>query len=154
MKLEKIDVEKLEQGAWVDNIPEMGALRLKTRGSNNRDWRRLQNKLIAAVPRQKRMAGSMDPDEFDRITAILLRDTALLDWDGLEDLDGKPLPYSKEQAFEYLTNPEYGRKFLAAAIHAADMVAEQREEDAEQDAKNLLQLSIGSSDTDRKSRAG
>lgn len=153
MKLEKIDIEKLEQGAWVGDLPEMGGLRLKTRGSNNRDWRKLQSKLIAAVPRQKRI-GSLDPDEFDRITAILLRDTALLDWEGLENVDGTPLPYSKEQAYEYLTNPEYGRKFLAAAIYAADMVAEQREEDAEQDAKNLLQLSTGSSDTERKSRAG
>jgi hypothetical protein len=153
MKLEKIDIEKLEQGAWVDNIPEMGELRLKTRGSNNRDWRRLQNKLIAAIPRQKRL-GSMDPDEFDRITAILLRDTALLDWAGLDDLDGNPLPFSKEQAFEYLTNKEYGRRFLAAAIYAADNVAEQREEETEQDSKNLLQLSTGSSDSERKSRAG
>lgn len=153
MKLEKIDIEKLEQGAWVDNIPEMGQLRLKTRGSNNRDWRRLQTKLIASIPRQKRIT-TLDPDEQDRITAILLRDTALLDWDGLETPDGKPLPYSKEQAFEYLTNPEYGRRFLMAAVFAADMVAEQRQEDTEQDAKNLLQLSTGSSDMERKSRAG
>lgn len=153
MKLEKIDLEKLEQGAWIGDLPEMGPLRLKTRGSNNRDWRKLQAKLIAAVPRQKRV-GSLDPDEFDRITAILLRDTALLDWDGLEDPEGNPLPYSKEQAFEFLTNPAYGRKFLVAAVQAADTVADIREEDAEQDAKNLLTLSTGSSDTERKSRAG
>lgn len=153
MKLEKIDVEKLEQGAWVDNIPEMGGLRLKTRGQNNRDWRRLQTKLIAAIPRQKRL-GALDPDEGDRITAILLRDTALLDWDGIDGPDGNPLPFSKEQVFEYLTNPAYGRKFLLAATYAAENVAEQREEEAEQDSKNLLQLSTGNSDTERKLKIG
>jgi hypothetical protein len=153
MKIERLDIEKLEQGAWVDNIPEMGELRLKTRGSNNRDWRRLQTKLIAAIPRQRRMA-TLDPDESDRVTAILLRDTALLDWEGIEDGDGQPVPYSKEQAFEYLTNPAYGRRFLQAAVYAADVVSDHREEEAEQDSKNLLKLSTGSSDTDRKSRAG
>lgn len=153
MKIEKIDIEKLEQGAWVDNIPEMGSLRLKTRGSNNRDWRRMQNKLIAAIPRQKRV-GNLDPDEFDRVTAVLIRDTALLDWDGLENTDGSPLPFSKEQAYEFLSNPAYGRKFLTAAIYAADMVAELREDEMEQDSKNSSPRSIGSLGTAQRSKAG
>jgi hypothetical protein len=153
MKIEKIDIERLEQGAWVDNIPEMGELRLKTRGAENRDWRKLQAKLIAGIPRQKRL-NLLDPDEADRISAILLRDTALLDWDGIVDAEDNPVPFSKEQAFEYLTNKAYGRRFLLAATYAAQFVAEQREEEAEQDAKNLVKLSSGNSDTDRKSRAG
>jgi hypothetical protein len=154
MKLEKIDIEKLEQGAWVGDIPEMGELRLKTRGANNRDYRKLQTKLIAAIPRQKRV-NVLDPDESDRITAILLRDTCLLDWDGIVHPEtGEPLPYSKEQAWEFLSNPEYGRKFLLAAVYAAEQVGDQRQEEQEQDSKNLLQLSTSSSDSERKSRAG
>jgi hypothetical protein len=135
MKIDTIDVDALENGDWVDNIPEMGALRLKTRGANNKAWRRMQAKLIAAVPRSKRV-GTLDPDESDRITAILLRETALLDWDGLEGPDGKPLPFSKEQANEYLTNPKYGGRFRDAALYAANIVAEQKQEEIEDDSKN------------------
>lgn len=135
MKIEIIDVDALENGDWVENIPDMGALRLKTRGTNNRSWRRMQQKLIAATPRSKKVGG-FDPDESDRITAILLRETALLDWEGVDGPDGKPLPFSKEQANEYLTNPKYGRKFLIAATYAADNVAEQKQEEIEEDSKN------------------
>ncbi len=135
MQIGEIDLEKLEQGDWVDNIPEMGELRLKTRGANNKDWRRMQNRLLSAVPRQKKVGG-LDPDESDRITAILLRETALLDWEGILAPDGTPLKFSKAQANEYLTNPKYGGKFLSAALFAANIVAEQQEADAEDISKN------------------
>jgi len=128
----KVDIGRLEDGDWVDGIPEMGALRLKTRGIGNKQWRKLQAKLNAATPRNKRD----DPDEMERILATLIRDTALLDWDGIEGPDGKPLPFSKDQANEYLTNPEYDRKFFNAAVYAASVVADKNKIAIEEDAKN------------------
>jgi hypothetical protein len=131
----KIDPARLEEGAWVGNIPELTGLRLRVRGANNKDWRRIQSKLIEGVPRKKRVGGRMDPDEQDRITAILLRETCLLDWDGLEDDDGKPLPYSKEMAGKLLSDPQYA-KFREGVMWAASIVAEQTEAEVEDDAKN------------------
>jgi len=128
----KVDVAKLEDGDWVTDIPEMGGLRLKTRGIGNKQWRKMQARLSAATPRNKRD----DPDEMERILATLIRETALLDWDGIEGPDGKPLPYSKEQANEYLTNPEYDRKFFNAAVWAAGVVADKNKASIEADAKN------------------
>ena len=128
----KVDIAKLEDGDWVSDIPEMGDLRLKTRGMNNKQWRQKQARLIAATPRNKRD----DPNEFERITATLLLETALLDWDGIEGPDGKLLPFSKEQANEFLTNPEYDRKFFNAALYAATAVAEKNRFAIEADAKN------------------
>jgi hypothetical protein len=119
----KIDPVKFEQGAWVDNIPEMGDLRLKVRGINNVSWRRLQNTLLAAVPRAKRVGGRIDPDEMDRITATCLRETCLLDWENLENDDGSPLPYSKEVAGKLLTDPATMR-FRDAISWAASTVAD------------------------------
>ena len=127
-----VDVEKIEEGGWVDNIPEMGSLRIKTRGIDNKQWRKQQARLTAALPRNKKD----DPDERERIFAILLRDTALIDWDGIEDSTGKAVPFSKEQANEYLTDPKYNRRFLYAALYAATTVAEQNRAEIEDDAKN------------------
>lgn len=117
-----VDPVKVEQGEWVGNIPQMGDLRLRIRGAENADWRRLQSKLIAAIPRQLRIGGQIDPDEADRITSVLLRDAALLDWENLSE-DGKPLAYSKENADRLLTDPTY-RRFRDAALWASQNVGE------------------------------
>lgn len=123
----KIDATKFEHGAWVDNIPEMGNLRLKVRGINNASWRRLQATMIAAVPRAKKIGGRIDPEEQDRITATCLRKACLLDWENLENDDGAPIPYSDEVAGKLLTDPATQR-FRDAVSWAANTVAD---EDAE-----------------------
>lgn len=135
----KIDPVKLEEGAWVGEkygtpIPEMGELCLRLRGTNNKSWRKMFGTLVRAVPRARRASG-LEPDDEDRINALLLRDTSLLDWWGIEDQDGKPLPFSKAQAFEYLTKPEHVR-FREGALWAANIVAEQGSAEIEEVAKN------------------
>src|SRR5262245_45551821 len=97
-----VDPTRVEQGEWIGEefgtpIPEMGDLCLKVRGVDNADWRRLRSKLIAAIPRSKRPGGAISQDELDRITAILLRDTALLDWKNLKH-NGQDVPYAKDLA--------------------------------------------------------
>lgn len=153
MKDIAVDAGRAEEGAWVENIPDMEGLRLKVRGSNNRDWRRLQQKLIQAVPRKRRMSGNLDPEDTDRITNLCMLNTSLLDWDGLDGDDDKPLPYSREAAEKLLTDPDY-RRFREAAVWAANWIGEQSEEDVEQDSGNLLRLSPGSTDGGRKLKAG
>jgi len=130
----KIDLKKREEGAWVTDIPDFQDLALKVRGSGNKDWARMEAKLIAAVPRQRRTNG-LEPDDRLRINSILVRETSLLDWRGIENGTGEPLPYSKEAANKYLTDPEY-EAFVWACIWAANVVAQQGEEEIEQDAKN------------------
>ena len=46
----KIDVAKREDGEWVDEIPEMGDLRLLVRGSDNKQWRKRFDALLERVP--------------------------------------------------------------------------------------------------------
>lgn len=131
----KIDVQRQQQGAWVGNVPELEGLRLKVRGVGNADWRKLQMKLLETIPRKKRRNGRIDPEENDRVTAILLRDAGLLDWEGVEDDDGKPIPYSRDKANELLTNPEYV-KFRDGVLWACTVVAEDDAEDVEEAAGN------------------
>ncbi|MDP4024461.1 hypothetical protein Q8W71_17690 [Methylobacterium sp. NEAU 140] len=131
----KVDADKIEAGEWVGDIPEMGDLRLRVRGLQNAGYRRLQSRLIDAVPRSKKQGGRVDPDELDRITSTCLASTVLLDWAGLEDEGGAPLPYSKETATEFLTNPAF-RRFRDAVLYAATVVGDAGAETEKADAGN------------------
>ena len=130
----KIDLKKREEGAWVTDIPEWGDLKLKVRGSGNKDWARMEQKLVQAVPRQRRVNG-LEPEDRLRINSILIRECSLLDWRGAENGDGEPLPFSKEIASEVLADPEQ-ENFVWACVFAANIVAEQGQYELEQDAKN------------------
>lgn len=136
MKLQKINVESVETGAWVGDIPDMGDLRIRTKGLNNAGFRKLQQTLIAAVPRQDRHKGRIAPAKLDEINASCLLNQALLGWENLEDENGQPVPYSKEQAKVYLTDPAY-RAFYDAALYAATIVGEEQAEADKADEGNL-----------------
>lgn len=131
----RIDAEKAEQGAWIGDIPDMGDLRLKVRGLRNADFRRLRDRLLSAVPRDKRVNGQIDPETFDGITSRALVDTVLLDWEGLEGDDGQAAPYDKLLATKLLTEPDF-RPFRDAVIYAATVVEERAVAAAEDDAGN------------------
>lgn len=145
MKLSDLasDPVATEQGEWVDTIPEMGDLRLKVRGIGNADWRRIQTKLIDAVPRSKRTGTRIDPEEIDRITTVCLHQACLLDWQNLSGDDGKPLAYSRDFALELLSKPEY-RKFREAVVWAATVVGEQAAVRIEDQKGNSAGASSGS----------
>jgi hypothetical protein len=155
MKLSDItlDAERQENGAWVEEIPELEGVKLLVRGINNSDWRRLQAKLIEAIPRKKRLVGRIDTDEQDRIQSTCLLNACLLDWDGLEEDDGKPIPYSKELARKLLFESSW-RKFRDGVVWAANIVAEQTSEDQKEILGNLPKLSVGTTDGERKSGTG
>lgn len=133
MKISELEVDQkvIEEGTWVSNIPELTDVRLKVRGANNRDWRRLAQRLINAVPRKSRVNG-LDPEEADRISAVILLQTGLLDWEGIEDDEGKPIPYDKKKAAQYLT----GERFRSGVQYACDQVAQGIEEEIEAIAGN------------------
>lgn len=121
MKISDIAVDEnvTEEGGWVSSIPELEGVRLKCRGAGNKDWRRQAQVLINAVPRRKRMP-NLDPEESDRINATLILNHGLLDWDGIEDDDGNPVPYDKKKAAEYLKH----KAFRDGAIYACGLVAD------------------------------
>lgn len=125
-----VDTDKIEQGAWVDEIPEMGELRLKVRGTNNADYQRMMQKLVGAIPRAKRQGGRIDPIEIEKVAAVCMHATVLLDWDGLR-VGGQPAPYSKELAHTLLTDPKYRRFRNAVAWAAGEIDGTNAEAEAE-----------------------
>jgi hypothetical protein len=134
MKISELEVDKtiIEEGRWVSNIPELTGVRLKVRGAGNRDWRRLAQRLINAVPRKNRVNGLLDPEESDRISATILLMTGLLDWEGIEDDAGNPIPYDKKKAEQYLSI----ERFRSGVQFACDQVAQGIEDEIEEIAGN------------------
>jgi hypothetical protein len=105
--------QKIEQGAWVGDLPNLPGISVKVRGTFNADYNRMLAKLRT----------EMSPDEWrntevqEALDAQLLLDTILIDWDGIEDAE-----YSRQAAQEMLTNPEYS-VFKRAVAYAGNVVA-------------------------------
>lgn len=131
----KIDVVVQEQGDWVDNIPELPGVRIKTRGAGNKSWRRRQQQLFDTIPRHKKVGGRIDPEELDRVATALVLDCGIIDWEGLEDDEGKPIPFTKEMASKLFNDPTLA-KLREGAVWAANIVAEQRNAEVEDVVKN------------------
>ena len=143
MEINKLrrDSSKIEGGDWVDNIPGMGDLRLKVRGSNSRIVRKALSKKVFGLDGPIPEEGLPD-DVSDRIDAEVSAESVLLDWDGLTQ-DGKPFPYDPEVAKAWLADLDFD-DFKRAVDYAANVVAKRRKEAEESIAKNSAKSSAGS----------
>lgn len=131
----KVDSVAIEQGDWVENIPDLPGIRIKARGTNNADYRLLEGKLLREVPKSQRVSGLSVADQ-DRISATLLLETIILDVEGLTlDDEVTPIKYTKELGAQLLGDPDF-RVFLQAAAYAGMVVAEKRKAAESDDSKN------------------
>jgi hypothetical protein len=129
----RVDVEKIEQGEWIGDIPGLGDIKLHMRGARNADWIALNRRLLAELP-ATRFGIEVSREDQDRINVELLVETSLIGWSGLTD-NGKPLEFSKDKARQLLSDPEL-RDFRDAVWMAANTVGMRAHEAARQEAKN------------------
>jgi hypothetical protein len=131
----KVDSALIEQGDWVDGIPDLPGIRIKARGTNNVDYRILEGKMVREIPRTQRAEG-VSPEDQDRIAGKLLLETVVLDVEGLTEDDGvTPIQYTKEIGKKLLLDPDF-RVFQAGAAYAASIVAQRRKADEAAEVKN------------------
>lgn len=131
----KVDSALIEQGDWVDGIPDLPGIRIKARGTNNVDYRILEGKMVREIPRSQRAEG-VSPEDQDRIAGKLLLETVVLDVDGLTEDDGvTPIKYTKEVGAKLLLDPDF-RVFQAGAAYAGSVVAQRRKYDEAAETKN------------------
>lgn len=130
----RIDSDLVEGGQWrpAAGLPGM---EFKVRGADNLDWRRLNGKLIAELPREKQLAASLDPEDEDRINGVLLAETVLLDWRGFVDENKAAVPYDRERALDMLTHPDF-RRFRNSVLTTARIFANETIAERERSAKN------------------
>lgn len=136
----KIDSAKIEAGAWVNEIAGLPGVRLRVRGLGCSAYRDLQAKKIADLPRDVRVKG-IPSATLQEIETECLVETILLDWRGIDSdevgADEKPipLPWSKETARLYLTDPDY-LVLRGGVLYAAQVVADIGEADLKDDLGN------------------
>src|SRR3954466_8769898 len=107
-KVNNAAIQSLD-GEWQGDLPELGDIAVLVRGLNNKQYRLLFEAKVRALPPGKRKNGAVDPLERDRITGESMLEHVLLGWRGVEDDNGQPIPYSKDQARIYLTDPDYSK---------------------------------------------
>jgi len=116
-----VNMETISEGDWVDQIPEMGDLRLKVRGMMAPKVQALQARKLRAVPKNKRGRDGMPLFAVTvQVMTEVLFEAVLLDWDGLS-ADGKPVKYSPELSKQWLSDLSF-QKFADAVIWAARCV--------------------------------
>ena len=131
----KVDSALIEQGDWVENIPDLPGIRIKARGLNNADYRLLEAKLVREIPSADRLEG-LKPADQDRIVGTCLLETVVIDVEGLTEDDEKtPLKYSRELGQQLLLDPDF-RVFRAGAAYAGSVVAARRTADLGTEVKN------------------
>lgn len=131
------DVDAIEQGTWVSDIPGMGSLRLRVRGQASDLYQETLNKHQRAVGREERRPdGTLLPKAAFRVLGLTLNEAVLLEWDGLTE-GGNLLQYNAPKALQILTDPRY-RIFADAVIYAANYVDGMKARVTEETAKNLV----------------
>lgn len=138
----RADLKRETDGDWVD-IPDLPGLRLKVRGFNYGPY--LAAKSIVDQRNQRRYFSknlTLPTQEFFAGNAKLYLDHILLDWGGLADDDGNPVPFA--EAEEILTDPAY-RVLHEHIRYAAALIGEIDAEFVETAAKNSDRSSGGSS---------
>lgn len=134
----KVDAEK-EKGTWVEIAPGCS---VKVAYTNSKEYRQALSKKLR--PYRTMLSKTKDYDsipesEQDRIAIGMLLDHTLFDWKGVE-YKGKSVAFSRETAEAILTDvPEFRQLIEEAAGNMSNFREEQREEDA----KNLETASAG-----------
>lgn len=139
MKLNEIrDVgRRIDQGAWVGDLPNLPGVRVRVRGLFNASYNRLMQKMRNDyTPEQLR-----DEKVQDTIDINLTLDAILLDWDGIED-ENEQVPYSREVAQQLLTDPDMD-VFRRAVAYASSIVAREGQDKVKDDVKNSRKRSAG-----------
>jgi hypothetical protein len=124
-----------EDGVWQGDLPELGDIEVLVRGLNNKQYRLKFEAMVRALPPNKRKNGAVDPIERDRITGVCLLECNLRGWRNVEDDDCVAVPYSKDQAKVYMTDPDY-QKFRDGVFVASSRVGEVVAEDDAATEKN------------------
>lgn len=127
----KLNLEQVDNGIWVSDIPELEGVSFLVRGTESQAYQRAMRKALQGVGRKARMAAINDPTKYEDLTNRLIAEHLLLDWKGVDDDDGKAIPFDRALATTLMTSREY-TPFRRAVLYAVERVdtntAETKEE--------------------------
>lgn len=126
----------LNDGEWVDDIPEMDGVRLLVRSTNFKPYKAA----VAGLARRsgKKLRTDAGVINFSVASGKALADHILLGWEGMTE-GGKPLKYDPKKAVAILTADDdfgIGDTFRRGVEWAGDSIAERISETAKEAAGN------------------
>jgi len=125
----KVDSAKIEAGAWVDDIPGMGDLRLNVRGYNSMIATQCRAEKMRSIPLSERAEdGSITSQQSRTIFAEAHVEAVVLGWENLTE-NGEDVPYSEEAARKYCLDPDFSA-FNDAITYAAGVIDRSKSEEA------------------------
>lgn len=131
----KVNSAAVQSGRWVSIGKYFSGVEVKVRGFKNKDYQRELLRMMSDVPLADRVKIASDPEFSDKLDIELAASCILLDWRGLEDDNGEPLAFSRDKAFEILSDPDY-IEFREAVDFAAKIVGKDELVEAEAVSKN------------------
>ncbi|MEQ8396502.1 hypothetical protein [Thalassobaculum sp.] len=137
----KADTALEDEGVWT-TVDAATGCRLRIARIGNRRYRETMARRLKPYRRALR-AGTLDDQVTERVTAEVLAETVLLDWERLER-GGAAVAYSREAAAAILADPAY-KDFRDLVVELASDQESYRERDIEDAEKNSATSSAGSS---------
>lgn len=98
----KTDKTAEQSGEWYSVAPGVRFLLARLGGANAEKLKKVHSFHFKPLARRLR-SGEMTQDEEHNALAKVFVEAVLLDWEGLTDMDGSELPFTKENAVEILT---------------------------------------------------
>ena len=138
----KADRTAEDDGVWVPLDGADEGARVKLARIGNRRYREAMQRRMKPYRRALR-AGTLEEATAERVTAEVLAETVLLDWQDLT-LDGAALAYSPDRARELLLDPAL-RDFRDLIVEMATDIELYRQQDEEAAEKNSPPSSAGRS---------
>lgn len=111
------DAAAEEEGVWVE-IGEGADLLIARFGNKNHE--RVLDRLRKPYRNILRTGGEIPKSRAEAIVIEAAAEALLLDWRGLEDDSGKPIPYSREMAITLMTDLKDFRNQVAAIAMEAE----------------------------------
>lgn len=138
----KADRTAEDEGVWVALDGDDNGAQIKLARIGNRRYREAMQRRMKPYRRALR-AGTLDEATAERVTAEVLAETVLLDWQDLA-LDGVALAYSPDRARTLLLDPAL-RDFRDLIVEMATDIELYRQQDQEEAEKNSPPSSAGKS---------
>ena len=140
-----LDLDRVEHGTWVKHP---SGVTLCVASINSKAYKQAREQAMKPYLRDMR-SGTLTYDDISEILKPAAAEHLLLGWRGLEDDQGKPIPYSVGKALEYFKDPRFD-EFYRFVLEIAGEAEVYRQAVLEESEKNSSTSSGGNSPGDSK----
>lgn len=128
------DLDAAKNGVTVD-LGEDLKVTVAQAGASNSRYQKVLRQLLKPFERQLKQ-NTLDDEVFEDLVNKAYVEAILLGWEGLEDDNGNEIVYSKDKAYEILSNKEYAsfKQLVVDLANEQAVFAKELKDDTKSDA--------------------